>query len=101
MLAIRPIRSMKISLARTFYRRAWLCVSHAHSVRHPGESRDPLNTCSTGGTASAETIHWIPAFAGMTGGGGPCAAFASDDFQGCRAFGSEGDGARKTPPPGA
>jgi hypothetical protein len=35
------------------------------SIRHPGESWDPLNKRSAG-SIQIERILWIPAFAGMT-----------------------------------
>jgi hypothetical protein len=35
-------------------------------IRHPGESRDPLNSFHTPGTTQIALIQWVPAFAGMT-----------------------------------
>jgi hypothetical protein len=34
--------------------------------RHPGESREPLNSFRAISTARIEFIQWIPVFAGMT-----------------------------------
>jgi hypothetical protein len=34
--------------------------------RHPGESRDPLNSINAGSAAQIALIQWVPAFAGMT-----------------------------------
>jgi hypothetical protein len=35
--------------------------------RHPGESRDPLNSFSAISAAQIALIEWAPAFAGVTG----------------------------------
>jgi hypothetical protein len=34
--------------------------------RHPGESRDPLNSLNASSAAQMSLIQWVPAFAGMT-----------------------------------
>jgi hypothetical protein len=41
-------------------------LSHSLSIRHPGESRDPLNKGNLASAARVERIYWVPAFAGMT-----------------------------------
>jgi hypothetical protein len=38
------------------------------NYRHPGESRDPLDSRNAGSAVRAEGLLWIPAFAGTTVG---------------------------------
>jgi hypothetical protein len=39
------------------------------TTRHPDESRGLLNSLHAISAAQISLIHWVPAFAGMTGGG--------------------------------
>src|SRR5439155_21632439 len=48
------------------YRRHRSARISALPIRHPGESRDPLNTRKAGGAARVEIIKWVPTFVGMT-----------------------------------
>jgi hypothetical protein len=40
-------------------------IDSAPTIRHPGESRDPLNSSRVTSAARAELIQWIPTYAGM------------------------------------
>jgi hypothetical protein len=40
-------------------------INDAPTIRHQGESREPLNSSRVTSAARAELIQWIPAYAGM------------------------------------
>ena len=57
--------SQKPGREKTLRRRI---IAHAQQskIRHPGESRDPLNLVHASSAAQIVLIQWVPAFAGMT-----------------------------------
>lgn len=44
----------------------FMWLSPQFTIRHPGESRDPLNSFRAGSAAGVAQVYWVPAFAGMT-----------------------------------